>query len=420
MDVIAKSCPGTDFSFQDISRQKLAGLGDEMKKRLVGQDNAVDVLVNAIQKARVGLKDPEKPIGSFFFFFFTGMGKTYAAKTLTESLLGDTGRMITIDCTEYATDHEYQKLIGAPPGYVGCENGGMLTNALMNHPFCVVLFDEVEKASYKLHQLLLQIMDEGRLTDGAGSSVSFRESILIFTSNIGVQQLNESGKKIGFNASRPASANKPLQSFQKALKAAFKPELLNRMDSIIHFRDLAQNDYKKIIDLELNRLGRHLKNSGTEFKDLELVFEDSLKDYLSQQPIAAEYGARALKRCINLGVTAPLTQKLLSIDPAWHHVVKMSAEKGKIRIDIEKRHNDISNQEVIDFAKLFKNDHAAAGTAARRVPQPQMPAQKVYINRCWHCGASIDSRVCLKDPGYGYVCNQCGKSLRHWKKNKKL
>ena len=321
--------------FRDVPKEDLLNLGTNIKMSLIGQDKAVDEMVNAIQRASVGLKDPEKPIGSFLFAGRTGVGKTFASKVLADELIKERDNLVIIDCSEYTADHEYSKLIGAPAGYIGHEHGGILTNAVGARPFSVVLFDEIEKASYKIHELLLQVLEEGRLTDGKGQSVSFKDTVVILTSNVGVDEVEKIGKTIGFGDVATLTDDKKDAALDKALKKKFKPEFLNRLDNIIHFRTLEKDDYLHIIDLELHRLNDNLKTNQTEFSGIALKFDSRIKNLIYKKGIDDKYGARPLKRCIESLVSTPLALSLLKeeIDP--NTSVKVSAKAGKVTFKFE-------------------------------------------------------------------------------------
>lgn len=321
--------------FKDIKKKDLLSLNDNIKKQLVGQDTAIDELAEAIQRASIGLKDPERPIGSFLFAGRTGVGKTLATKVLADELIKGDDNIITIDCSEYTADHEYSKLIGAPAGYVGHEQGGMLTNAITKNPFRVVVFDEVEKASHKVHELLLQVLEEGRLTDGKGKTVSFNNAIVIMTSNVGVKEVDEIGKTIGFGDAAKLTDDKKDKALDKALKNKFKPEFLNRIDSIVNFRILIKKDYMRIIDLELNKLTENLKKNDTEYKNLTLKFDKKLKNLIYKEGINEEFGARPLKRCIEKVISTPLAKTLLKNNVRGNSIVNISVKKDKAVFDIE-------------------------------------------------------------------------------------
>ena len=321
--------------FRDVDKKKLLSLGTDMKKKIIGQNSPIDDLVDAIQRASVGLKDPNQPIGSFIFTGYTGVGKTYAAKILAEELTGNRQGIITIDCSEYASDHEYAKLIGAPAGSIGHENGGYLTNAIKKNPFSVVLFDEVEKANDKVHQLLLQIMDEARLTDGKGQKVSFRDTVVIMTSNLGVEEVQSVSKTIGFGDVAELTEKKRTDAVISALKKKFKPEFLNRVSSTVNFGILTKKDYIKIIKLELEKLKRNLKVNRTEYSKLNVVFDKTLYNYIYKTGIDEKLGARPLKRSIEKEVSTPLARKLLKDNVDCSNTeVTVLVKNGKVVIDV--------------------------------------------------------------------------------------
>lgn len=333
------------LKFKDVSKKDLLRLGDIMKLSLIGQDEAVGVIVDTIQRASVGLKDPAKPIGSLLFAGKTGCGKTLSAKILANELIKERKNLITIDCSEYSSDHEYSKLIGSPNGYIGFEQGGNLTNAIMENPFSVVVFDEIEKASYKVHELLLQIMDEGRLTDGRGKKVSFKDAIIIMTSNIGVKEVNTVKKTIGFGDVAELTGAKQDKAITEAIKNKFKPEFLNRIDSVINFKSLTKNDYMRIIDIELYKLNDNLRHNNTEYKKCELTFDKRVKKFIFKKGIDEQYGARPLKRCIEREVASPLARKLLEdvITPDSKITVSILGGKINFKIGVKKKDAKLCN-----------------------------------------------------------------------------
>lgn len=327
--------------FKDVPKEDLLKLADNMKVFLIGQDKAVDDVTNAIQRASVGLKDPYRPIGSFLFAGRTGVGKTLATKVLADELIKGRDNMVVIDCSEYTADHEYSKLIGSPAGYVGHESGGVLTNAVIKNPFTVVVFDEIEKASNKVHDLLLQILEEGRLTDGRGKIANFRDAIIIMTSNIGVSEIDEIKKTIGFGDVAKLTETKKSKALDKALKNKFRPEFLNRIDSVVHFRSLSKKDYMRIIDIELYKLNDNLKTNDTEYKNLTLSFDDKIKRFIYKVGIDEEKGARPLRRAIEKHISTPLARKLLKDDTKDDSVIKVSAFRGKVKLDVEPKTEDV-------------------------------------------------------------------------------
>jgi ATP-dependent Clp protease ATP-binding subunit ClpC len=321
-------------TFKDVHKEDLLKLSDTMKVFVIGQDAAVDQIVEAVQRASVGLKDPVKPIGSFLFAGRTGVGKTLTTKVLADELIKDRNNLVTIDCSEYSADHEYAKLIGSPSGYVGHEQGGILTNAILEDPFSVVVFDEIEKASHKVHEIMLQILEEGRLTDGKGQKVSFKDTVIIMTSNIGVSEVDDVKKTIGFGDVGKLTEDKKTKAIDGAIKKKFKPEFLNRIDSVVHFRSLTKSDYVRIIDIELYKLNENLRTNDTEFKDLELEFDKKIKAHIFKHGIDEDFGARPLKRCIEKEIATPLAVRLLRGDIDINATVLVTMRNSKVDFNI--------------------------------------------------------------------------------------
>jgi intein/homing endonuclease len=262
---------------------------------------------------------------------------TLTGKILANELIKDRDNLITIDCSEYSADHEYSKLIGAPTGYMGYENGGLLTNAVMENPFSVVVFDEIEKASSKIYQLLLQVLEEGRLTDNKGNKVSFKDTVIILTSNIGVENISNISKTIGFGDVNVVTESKKEKAIEEALKKKFKPEFLNRLDEVIYFNDLTKEDYLRIIDIELFKLNSNLQNNQTKYKDLELVFDKKVCEFIYEKGVTKEYGARPLKRAIERHISTPLAIKLLKGITENDTVVTVTASKGDVAFKFSKK-----------------------------------------------------------------------------------
>jgi len=322
--------------FRDVSRETLLEMPNKIKERVVGQDEAIDILSESIQRASVGLKDPERPIGAFVFTGYTGVGKTYTAKILSEVLTGSRYNIVSIDCSEYSADHEYAKLIGAPSGYIGHDQGGLLTNAIKKHPFSVVLFDEIEKASDKVHQLLLQIMDEARLTDGRGQKVPFRDVIIIMTSNLGVKETQAVSKTIGFGDVAKLTKDKRVKAVKEALKKKFKPEFINRITAMVNFDPLTKGNYKHIIKLELEKLKTNLRLNNTPYSKLSVEFDDSLVNYIYKEGIDEKLGARPLVRTIEKKISTPIAKKLLTEDiDCDNTLATISVKRNKVIIGTE-------------------------------------------------------------------------------------
>jgi len=271
---------------------------ERLRKRVVGQDEAISVISNAIRRARAGLQDPSRPIGSFIFLGPTGVGKTELSKALAEFLFDDERAMVRIDMSEYMEKHTVSRLIGAPPGYVGYEEGGYLTEAVRRKPYSVMLLDEIEKAHSDVFNILLQIMDDGRLTDGHGRTVDFKNTVIIMTSNIGSQWITELGEK---------DEEEMKRRITEAMKNNFKPEFLNRVDDIVIFHRLGMNEITKIVEIQIEKLKETLKS-----RKLSLDITYKAKKILAKEGFDPVYGARPLKRVIQNKVQNVLAMKLLN------------------------------------------------------------------------------------------------------------
>ena len=299
---------------------RLKGMKEELKSRVIAQDKAVDTLVKAIQRSRVGLKDPNKPIGTFLFLGPTGVGKTHLAKELARQLFGTTDAMIRIDMSEYMEKYSVSRLVGAPPGYVGYEEGGQLTEKVRRRPYSIVLLDEIEKAHSDVFNLLLQVMDEGRLTDSNGRTVDFKNTVIILTSNIGTRQLKEFGKGIGFATQLRTDDSEYSRSvITKALNKSFAPEFINRLDEIITFDQLDVEALSKIIDIELKRLYQRMESIG-----YKLQIDDDAKRYVAEKGYDVQFGARPLKRSIQSNLEDGLAELILNEEPQNGDVIHVS------------------------------------------------------------------------------------------------
>ena len=285
---------------------KLMKMRAKLQGRIIGQDDAIDKVVRAIQRNRAGIKDPGKPIGTFLFFGPTGVGKTQLAKALAEYLFDSEENMVRLDMSEYMEKFNVSRLIGAPPGYVGFEEGGQLSERVRRKPYCVVLLDEIEKAHPDVFNVLLQVMDEGRLTDSNGRTVSFRNTIVIMTSNVGSRELEEYGSGVGFNTtSRNVQGNRK-SVLEKAVRKAFPPEFINRVDEQIFFNSLTKEDIEKIIDIELKGLKNRVKEAG-----FELNVTPAAKRFVAEAGYDPSYGARPLKRAIQKHIEDPVSEHII-------------------------------------------------------------------------------------------------------------
>jgi ATP-dependent Clp protease ATP-binding subunit ClpC len=288
--------------------QRLLNLEDLLHERVVGQHEAVTAISKAVRRARAGLKDPKRPIGSFIFMGPTGVGKTELARALAEALFGDEDAMVRIDMSEYMERHSVSRLVGAPPGYVGYDEGGQLTEAVRRKPYSVILLDEIEKAHPEVFNILLQIMEDGRLTDNQGRAVDFRNTVVIMTSNVGASLLKKEAA-LGFKPSETeelARYDDMKERVTGELRRTFRPEFLNRVDETIVFHHLGENEIRQIVDLMLNELGRRLLEN-----DIRITVTQAAKDELLAKGYDQTYGARPLRRAIQRLVEDPLSEAYL-------------------------------------------------------------------------------------------------------------
>ena len=311
--------------------QKLLTMGDDLKKKVIGQDEAIIKLTKAIQRTRVGLKDPKKPIGSFIFLGPTGVGKTELAKVLSTYLFDKDDSLIRIDMSEYMEKFSVSRLVGAPPGYVGYEEGGQLTEKIRRKPYSVVLLDEIEKAHPDVFNILLQVLDDGILTDGLGRRVDFRNTIIIMTSNIGVRDLKDFGTGIGFStAARKENADEQMKStIQSALRKAFSPEFLNRLDDVIIFNSLERTDIHRIIDLSLAKVFERINTLG-----YKVSLTEKAKDFLANKGYDQQYGARPLNRAIQKYLEDLVAEEILKGEVSQDDTIMADHEEGKDELKI--------------------------------------------------------------------------------------
>lgn len=313
---------------------RLKGMKQALLSKVIGQDKAVETLVRSIQRSRVGLKDPNKPIGTFLFLGPTGVGKTHLAKELAKNMFGTTDAIIRIDMSEYMEKFTVSRLVGAPPGYVGYEEGGQLTEKVRRHPYSIVLLDEIEKAHSDVFNMLLQVMDEGRLTDSLGRTVDFKNTIIIMTSNIGTRQLKEFGKGIGFTAQTSENEKEHANSvIRKALNKSFAPEFINRLDEIVTFDQLDIASLEKIIDIELAGLYKRIEGCG-----YHLLLDQEAKRFVAEKGYDVQFGARPLKRSIQNHLEDGLAELIINEEPQTGDTlhVCMNAQGDGIEMKVEK------------------------------------------------------------------------------------
>ena len=315
---------------------RLKGMADELKHAVVAQDQAIDKMVRAIQRNRVGLREPNHPIGAFMFLGPTGVGKTYLAKKLAEFMFGSADALIRIDMSEYTESFNTSRLIGAPPGYVGYEEGGQLTERVRRHPYSIVLLDEIEKAHPNVFNLLLQVLDEGRLTDGNGRFVDFRNTVIIMTSNAGTRQLKDFGRGVGFNAGSVGLAMNEQDKeharsiVQKALSRQFSPEFLNRLDEIITFDQLDLNAIKRIIDIELRSLYKRMEGLG-----YTISLSDEAKEFVATKGYDVQFGARPLKRAIQTYIEDLVCEQIINGEVVPGSTMHIGKKEGKDELTIQ-------------------------------------------------------------------------------------
>ena len=304
---------------------RLRNLKDTLQQKVVGQDEAVALVARAIQRSRVGLKDPQKPIGTFLFVGPTGVGKTYLAKCLAEELFGKADSIIRIDMSEYMEKHTVSRMVGAPPGYVGYDEGGQLTEQVRRKPYSIVLLDEIEKAHTDVFNLLLQVMDEGRLTDGNGNTIDFRNTVIIMTSNCGSKQIRDFGRGVGFQSETDTTTGKKQNRdiVKKALDKQFAPEFMNRLDNIVYFDHLSQEDLQKIVDIELKPLLDRIKEMGHT-----LEVSPEARELLGKKGYDIQFGARPLKRAIQDLLEDPICEILMEeTEPSLHLKAEVKEDK---------------------------------------------------------------------------------------------
>jgi ATP-dependent Clp protease ATP-binding subunit ClpC len=318
----------------EAESQRLLKMEDELRKGIIGQEDAIVAISRAVRRARAGLKDPKRPIGSFMFLGPTGVGKTELTKTLAKFMFGSEEAAIQLDMSEFMERHTAARLVGAPPGYVGYEDAGQLTEALRRRPYSIVVFDEIEKAHPEVHNMLLQIMEEGHLSDAKGRKVDFRNAIIVMTSNIGAEMIKNQ-TSLGFAMKRDEATEERLsyedmrKKLSESLKRAFRPEFINRMDSVVIFRSLTRDDIKQIVSLELSKVSERLKDHN-----LVLNASEEALASLATQGYDSEFGARPLRRVIQQKVEDPLSDSLLAGEFVDGDSIKINVnEDGEVVLD---------------------------------------------------------------------------------------
>ncbi|MEK6777207.1 MAG: AAA family ATPase [bacterium] len=326
--------------------REIDGIDAALKKRVVGQDEAIDQIAQCIKSAKVGIRDSNRPVGCFLFIGQTGVGKTELAKALAEFLTGDEKNMVRVDCSEFSQPHEYAKLIGAPPGYVGYDDGGSFTEQMLKRPGNVVLFDEIEKANPMVHNLLLQVMDEGTLTDNKGRRIPFHDAVIILTSNAGVKGIEKMKSAVGFTRQDVMNHEMVRRETLKSLEKIFRPEFLNRIDEIICFNPLGPKETRRIVQLQLAKLQLKLN----EMK-IHLRFSKAVINFVISEGADPRYGARPLKRNIKKFIEIPLTERILREQASLHKrmLAVMSEEKSVVFVD------QPSRRRSSDLGKAIRN-----------------------------------------------------------------
>jgi ATP-dependent Clp protease ATP-binding subunit ClpC len=327
---IVSEMTGVPITKMDAKETKnLLNMEKTLSAKVIGQDEAISSISKAIRRNRVGIKDANKPIGSFIFLGSTGVGKTFLAKSLAENLFGDPEKIIRVDMSEFMERHNVSRLIGSPPGYVGHEEGGQLTEKVKNNPFSVILFDEIEKAHKDVFNILLQILDEGHLTDSFGRKVNFTNCLIIMTSNVGAKKVSEFGGGVGFTTSSSETQKYEVKKsiIQKSLKQQFNPEFLNRIDDIILFNSLNEETLKRIVNVELGKLNSRLTEKG-----YKITFEQSIIDQIFNLNTQEEYGARPLKRIIQNLCEDFLSEQILLANIVENKEISLVFEENEIKI----------------------------------------------------------------------------------------
>jgi ATP-dependent Clp protease ATP-binding subunit ClpC len=312
--------------------KRMLEMETELMKHIIGQESALEKIAKSLRRNRVGIRNPKKPIGSFMFLGPTGVGKTHIAKKLAEYMFGEEDSLIRLDMSEFQEKHSISRLIGSPPGYVGHEDGGQLTEKVRRRPYSIVLFDEIEKANKEIYNTLLQMLDDGQLTDSSGRKVNFKNCMVIMTSNVGVKKLQDFGTGLGFGTKSKLDKQDEIKEslLTDELKKQFPPEFLNRLDDVIIFKSLTKEQISKIVDLEISKLIDRVSEIG-----YTLQINKTAKDYLVEQGYDEEYGARPLNRAIQKYIEDPVSEEILSGRAKEGQIIKVSYIKSKEDIVIK-------------------------------------------------------------------------------------
>jgi ATP-dependent Clp protease ATP-binding subunit ClpC len=312
-------------------------MAKELTDNVIGQDSAIEQISKAIRRNRMGIKKHNKPIGSFVFLGPTGVGKTHLAKMLSKEMFGTSDSMIRMDMSEYMEKHSVSKLVGAPPGYVGYEEGGQLTERVRRKPYSVVLLDEIEKAHPDVFNILLQVLDEGHLTDGLGRKVDFKNTLIIMTSNVGARKLQDFGTGVGFGTKAKIENLEEIRNsvIEESVKKAFSPEFLNRLDDIIIFKSLDKEDIKKIVEIPLKDLKDRMSEMGYNIK-----ISTKMRDHLVEVGYDEKYGARPLNRAIQKYVEDPIAERMLDGDVKEGDTIKIGYTKGDVTVEVSSSGTD--------------------------------------------------------------------------------
>ena len=336
--------------------ERIVHMEDELHNTVIGQNSAVSVISGAIRRARAGISSPKHPVGSFIFLGPTGVGKTQLAKALAKYLFGSEESLIRIDMSDFMEKHTASRLVGAPPGYVGYEEGGVLTEKVRRHPYSVVLLDEIEKAHPDIFNLLLQLLEEGELSDNLGHTVNFRNTVIIMTSNAGARQITNEGR-VGFGTLDGVMPYEEIKAgAMNELKKLLSPELINRIDDVIVFDALSKKEVSKILDIQLSELGDCLAERG-----LTISLKPKAKEYLIENGYNPAMGARPMKRLLRKEIEDPLSMELLSNAGKDYNTVSIECNNGKIKVKLEKleynnSHTELVSTSAIKIQKQIRND----------------------------------------------------------------